>query len=53
VISVGEGNDYGHPRAETLAALGSYPGLKTFRTDEDGRVVVETNGRAFTVRSQR
>ena len=45
VISVGEGNDYGHPRPETLAALGAAPGLATLRTDEDGRVVVESDGR--------
>jgi competence protein ComEC len=53
VISVGEGNDYGHPRPETLIALASSPGLATFRTDEDGRVVVESNGRSLTVRTER
>jgi competence protein ComEC len=53
VISVGDGNDYGHPRPETLAALASSPGLATFRTDADGRVVVESNGRSLTVRTQR
>jgi competence protein ComEC len=53
VISVGEGNDYGHPRPETIATLESSPGLTTFRTDEDGRVVVESDGRSLTVRTQR
>ncbi len=53
VISVGAENDYGHPRAETLAALGSVPSLRLFRTDEDGRVVVESDGRSLTVRSER
>ncbi len=53
VISVGEGNDYGHPRPETIDALESSPGLTTFRTDEDGRVVVESDGRSLTVRTQR
>ena len=53
VISVGEGNDYGHPRPETLAALAAAPGLETWRTDEDGRVVVESDGRTVTVRSER
>ena len=48
VISVGEGNDYGHPRPETLAALEAEPGLRTWRTDEDGRVVVESDGRSLT-----
>jgi competence protein ComEC len=53
VISVGRGNDYGHPRPETLAALAAAPGLETLRTDENGRVVVESDGRAIAVRSQR
>jgi competence protein ComEC len=53
VISVGERNDYGHPRPETIAALRSSPGLTTFRTDEDGRVVVESDGTSLTVRTER
>ena len=53
VISVGEGNDYGHPRPETLSALAEAPGLATWRTDEDGRVVVESDGRTLTVRAER
>ena len=44
VISCGRDNEYGHPRAETLAALESSPGLAVYRTDEDGRVVVESDG---------
>ncbi len=46
VISCGRNNDYGHPRPETLAALGAAPGLAVYRTDEDGRVVVESDGHA-------
>jgi competence protein ComEC len=53
VISCGRGNDYGHPRPETLAALAAAPGLAVYRTDEDGRVVVESDGRRLTVRTQR
>ena len=53
VISCGRNNDYGHPRAETLAALESSPGLALYRTDEDGRVVVESAGRRLTVRTER
>ena len=53
VISVGEGNDYDHPRPETIDALHAVPGLLTLRTDEDGRVVVESDGRDVTVRSER
>lgn len=53
VISCGRGNDYGHPRASTLAALRGSPGLSLFRTDEDGQVVVESDGRRLTVRTER
>jgi competence protein ComEC len=53
VISVGKGNDYGHPRPETIAALRAEPGLETLRTDESGRIVVESDGRTLTVRAQR
>jgi len=53
VISCGRNNDYGHPRPETLAALAGAPGLRVYRTDEDGRVVIESDGRNLTVRSDR
>jgi competence protein ComEC len=53
VISVGARNDYGHPTASTIAALRSVPGLRLYRTDLDGRVVVETDGAAISVRSER
>jgi competence protein ComEC len=53
VISVGAHNDYDHPRPETLAALAAQSGLRTLRTDENGRVVVESDGRTLTVRSER
>ena len=53
VISVGAGNDYGHPTASTLAALGAIPGLTVYRTDLDGRVVVESDGRSISVRTSR
>jgi competence protein ComEC len=53
VISCGRNNDYGHPRPETLAALAGSPGLAVYRTDEDGRVVVESDGRALAVHSDR
>jgi competence protein ComEC len=53
VISVGTGNDYGHPRVDTLAALAAVRGLALYRTDENGRIVLESDGRRLTVRAAR
>jgi len=43
VISVGAQNRYGHPTAETLAALGRVP---VYRTDRDGTVEIDQSGSA-------
>ena len=51
VISCGRNNDYGHPTPSTLAALAAAPGLEVFRTDRDGGVVVESDGRRITTRT--
>jgi competence protein ComEC len=53
VVSVGAKNDYGHPRPETIAALEGVAGLRLFRTDVHGRVVVETDGRRLAVTTER
>jgi competence protein ComEC len=53
IVSVGKHNDYGHPRASTMAALGRAPGLAVYRTDEDGRIVLESDGERFSVRTAR
>ncbi len=52
VISAGRGNDYGHPRPETLAALATVPGVALYRTDQHGQVVVEADGRGLRVRTE-
>lgn len=39
LVSVGEGNDYGHPAPDLLAALGS-AGMQVWRTDDSGDVAV-------------
>ncbi|TBT83729.1 ComEC/Rec2 family competence protein [Propioniciclava sinopodophylli] len=39
LVSVGEGNDYGHPAARTLASVNA-TGAATFRTDERGSITV-------------
>lgn len=47
VISCGEGNSYGHPRAETLNNFRS-KGIKVFRTDEQGTIVATSDGETIT-----
>ncbi|MFP5379156.1 MAG: hypothetical protein ACLGHP_05310, partial [Vicinamibacteria bacterium] len=51
VISSGEGNEYGHPAPETLAALASLPGAIVFRTDRDGDVEVVATPTSYRVRT--
>ena len=53
VIEVGAHNDYGHPRAETLSTLRAFPGLTVYRTDQNGRVTLESDGRTISVHAQR
>jgi competence protein ComEC len=53
VISVGHGNDYGHPTDPTLAALAERSGLRTYRTDLDGSIVVESDGHGLWVSTSR
>lgn len=53
LISVGAGNDYGHPAPSTIATLDAFPGLTVYRTDEDGRITVESDGMSFSVRTER
>ena len=53
VVSVGEPNDYGHPAPPTLAALAGSPGLALYRTDRDGRVTIEADGKTVSVREER
>ena len=52
VISVGDGNDYGHPAPSTIAALERAPGLRLYRTDEDGAVTLESDGTRYAVRDE-
>jgi competence protein ComEC len=51
IISAGEGNEYGHPAPETLAALAARPATAVFRTDLDGDVEVATDGSTLRVRT--
>ena len=47
-ISVGAGNDYGHPHQVTLNKL-AQAGIQIFRTDQDGTVVFTTDGNQIRV----
>jgi competence protein ComEC len=53
VISVGLGNDYGHPTPATLSALAQVRGLTALRTDRDGRITIESDGRRIEVDEER
>ncbi len=48
VISVGTGNSYGHPTAETLSKLQA-AGATIYRTDLNGNIVVTTDGSTYSV----
>lgn len=47
VISCGEDNKYGHPHAQTLNTLRAM-GIKVFRTDEQGAVIIKSDGKELT-----
>ena len=53
IVSVGRGNGYGHPNPSTLEALERRPGLAVYRTDQDGRIVLDSDGKRITVRTGR
>ncbi|HJX65626.1 MAG TPA: ComEC/Rec2 family competence protein [Polyangia bacterium] len=48
VVSVGAGNEYHHPDAQTLARL-ERMGTRVFRTDLDGPIVIESDGAKIEV----
>jgi competence protein ComEC len=48
VISVGDGNTYGHPVPATLAELAAHE-IFTLRTDEAGNIVVDADKDSFVV----
>lgn len=53
LISVGAGNDYGHPTPSTIGTLEDRSGLVLYRTDQDGAIAVESDGRRIEVRTAR
>jgi competence protein ComEC len=48
LVSVGARNRYGHPDAGVLARLAAV-GADIYRTDHDGALLLETDGRTLTM----
>lgn len=48
IISAGRDNPYGHPHPQTLETLERY-GVRVFRTDEVGDVVILTDGMRYAI----
>lgn len=52
VISVGEGNSYGHPHASTLERLAEH-GVQVLRTDISGSITVTCDGKQFAFETEK
>lgn len=52
IISVGEGNTYGHPTDEVLSRLHDAD-VKVFRTDLQGDITVTSDGKAVSVKTMK
>ena len=52
VISVGAGNSYGHPHAETVSRLNDL-GAKLYRTDENGTITAYSDGKNITFETEK
>lgn len=52
IISVGEGNSYGHPAQTTLNKLSNI-GCKVYRTDEVGTILLTSDGEENTITTEK
>lgn len=52
VYMAGEGNRYGHPHEETIAAL-TLIGVEIYGTDISGTIIITTDGQAFTLKTEK
>lgn len=52
VISVGEGNSYGHPTEAVLSRL-SDAGTVVYRTDQSGTIIARSDGETITFETER
>ena len=48
IVSVGAGNDYGHPHTEVLGRLND-AGVSVYRTDAVGTIIVASDGTSITI----
>ncbi len=51
IYMAGEGNSYGHPHQETIAAL-TQIGAEIYGTDIHGTIVVSTDGESYTIQKE-
>ena len=52
VVSAGFDNSYGHPHLDVLGRLADHS-ARVLRTDRDGLITIETDGRRLSVWAQR
>ncbi len=52
IITVGEGNSYGHPSPEIISLLVK-KGIEIYRTDEVGTIIVSSNGKDIDVETKK
>ena len=50
LISSGRGNRFGHPAPDVIQRLEAAH-VRVYRTDRDGQITVDTDGRALSVRT--
>ncbi|MEN6326514.1 MAG: ComEC/Rec2 family competence protein [Syntrophomonas sp.] len=50
IIMVGKDNPYGHPHQETISRL-SAAGIKILRTDQNGTIVISTDGKNIDIKT--
>lgn len=51
IISVGKNNNYGHPAINTISKLNKL-NIETHRTDEEGTIIIESNGNGIKISSE-